>query len=259
MCSIYISTFGKPVIRIKDGIPIEVGAASWKNFIYNLHDDMGDNISSENEYYGEMTGLYWIWKNVTIEDDDIIGFCHYNKALAISNKKANDFLRRNGSAIITVSPIKIRNHPLKDEVKAVTFLLEKFYPEYHVVWDKLYDGEAAGRYEVCRGSNMFITTGKVFKSYCAWIFPLLKELRKLLGDKSESDANMRRYCAFMSERLLSVYIEANQLLAWGVEVRYKKWWLFYVRWITRKFRVNRKSKIYIFLKKRFGYNSQYGR
>ena len=87
MYNIYVSTFGKKVINVKYGIPIEVGAQNRTSFIYPIHDDTGDNISQENEYYGELTGLYWVWKNVKIEDTDIIGFCHYNKALNISSKK----------------------------------------------------------------------------------------------------------------------------------------------------------------------------
>lgn len=87
MYNIYISTFGKAVIKIKGGIPIEVGAAKRTSFLYPLRDDMGDNISLENEYYGELTGLYWVWKNTNIQDEDIIGFCHYNKALKISRRQ----------------------------------------------------------------------------------------------------------------------------------------------------------------------------
>ena len=89
---IYISTFGRRCLNVKSGIHIEVGAARRKNFMYPLHDDTGDNISMENEYYGELTELYWVWKNIQIADDDIIGFCHYNKALAISSSKVESWL-----------------------------------------------------------------------------------------------------------------------------------------------------------------------
>ena len=41
----------------------------------------GENISNLNSYYGEMTALYWIWKNRLsyLNDDDFIGNCHYRK------------------------------------------------------------------------------------------------------------------------------------------------------------------------------------
>ena len=61
---IYISTFGKKVKKVAHGRPIEVGAACRDQFLYELKDNTGDNISAENPYYAELTGLYWIWKNV---------------------------------------------------------------------------------------------------------------------------------------------------------------------------------------------------
>ena len=44
-----------------------------------LGDDTGDHISDKNCYYSELTGLYWVWKNVT--DVDIVGSCHYRRYL----------------------------------------------------------------------------------------------------------------------------------------------------------------------------------
>ena len=38
-----------------------------QNYIF---DDTGDNISHLNHWFGQLTGLYWVWKNT---DDDIIG------------------------------------------------------------------------------------------------------------------------------------------------------------------------------------------
>jgi len=257
MYRIYISTFGNPTIHIKGGIPIEVGAAVRKEFIYKLYDDTGENISNENAYYGELTGLYWIWKNIEIHDDDVIGFCHYNKAFKISQKQVCMYLKNNLNAIITISPVKIRDHPILEEVEAITSLLKEYWPAYYEVWNRQYDETAAGRYAVCRGGNMFITTGRIFHEYCTWVFDVLKMMRACIGGKNGNDANMHRYCAFMGERLLSVYIEVNQLSVMGVKIRYKKWWLPYARTIVRSLNINKKNRIYILLRKYLGYTSQY--
>ena len=37
-------------------------------------DNTGDNISSKNKSYCELTGLYWLWKK---HECDIMGICHY--------------------------------------------------------------------------------------------------------------------------------------------------------------------------------------
>lgn len=78
MIKIFVSTFNKPIMNVEYSIAIEVGAKNRTEFIYDLRDDSGNNISSENCYFGELTGLYWIWKNIDFNDDDYVGFCHYN-------------------------------------------------------------------------------------------------------------------------------------------------------------------------------------
>ena len=62
--------------------------------------------------------LYWIWKNTDIQDDDIVGFCHYNKCLNISEKKARQWLNQNPTGFITLEPCWVRDHPVEDEVAA---------------------------------------------------------------------------------------------------------------------------------------------
>ena len=45
-------------------IPIQVGAALTDKRVADITDDTGDNISLLNVNYSELTGLYWVWKNV---------------------------------------------------------------------------------------------------------------------------------------------------------------------------------------------------
>ena len=55
-------------------LPLHVGAEG-KDMIPGLtRDDTGENISSKNPMYCELTGLYWAWKNL---DADAIGLVHY--------------------------------------------------------------------------------------------------------------------------------------------------------------------------------------
>lgn len=60
---IYIYTFGSKVLKVANSTPLEVGAENRDNFLYDLKYNSGDNMSDQNEYFGELTGMYWVWKN----------------------------------------------------------------------------------------------------------------------------------------------------------------------------------------------------
>lgn len=254
---IYIYTFGKSTISVKSGIPIEVGAVLRDSFKYPLHDDTGDNISKENPYYGELTGMYWVWKNVQIENDEIIGFSHYNKALDISEKLCKEWLAFHSDGMITVNPKMIRDHPVSDEVAGVLAILKRYEPEY-MAWKRIYDETAAAKGNYCRGANMFITTGATFKSYCEWLFPILKEMRQIVGDKPDVEPYWKRYCAFMGERLLAVYIESRNLPTLDVPVRMKRWWIPFLGKIRRNLHISTHNWLYHKLQTYVGLKSQYG-
>ena len=57
-------------------IPLHVGRACAADLGY-MGDDIGDNISKLNCYYGELTGMYWMWKNLPQEGN--VGVCHYRR------------------------------------------------------------------------------------------------------------------------------------------------------------------------------------
>ena len=57
-------------------LPIQVGRINAKEILPIQGDEEGDNISSLNYTYCELTGLYWAWKNI---DADYIGLCHYRR------------------------------------------------------------------------------------------------------------------------------------------------------------------------------------
>ena len=58
--------------------------------------------------------------------------------------------------------------------------------------------------------NMFIMRRDLFDAYCQWMFDILFELEKRL-DISYFDAYNSRVFGFVSERLLDVWLEKNQI------------------------------------------------
>lgn len=256
---IFISTFGKKVLHVSNGIPIEVGANKRNNFLYSLKDNTGDNISDENDYFGELTGLYWIWKNENIKPNDIIGFCHYNKSLSISDRKIKKFFKinYNNRPWVALPASHIRNHDDKIVDEAFLQVLKRDYPDYYKTWFKFFDEKMQGK--GCRSANMFITTGSEFKKYCTFLFGVCFKARRLLNDYKIADKNMRRYCAFAGERLLAVYLYTNNCNILDTRIKYKKWYLPLIRRFIKYFKINRDGFLYKKIKRRLGYKSSYGR
>ena len=51
-----------------------------------ITDKSGDNISEKNQFYGEYTFHYWIWKNYLKNlKEEWVGFCQYRKFWSLSN------------------------------------------------------------------------------------------------------------------------------------------------------------------------------
>lgn len=56
-------------------LPLQVGSRGKEDLGY-ARDDVGENISSKNQHFCELTGLYWAWKNL---ENDYIGLVHYRR------------------------------------------------------------------------------------------------------------------------------------------------------------------------------------
>lgn len=248
---IYISTFGKNVLKQKYGVPIEVGADKREKFIYSLKDNSGDNISNENAYFGELTGLYWIWKNDNSDVNDVIGFFHYNKGLDV--KKKDLTVLRNGDWIVLK---KCRNnaHPYLDEIKATRAIIKKNFPNYLLAWDKAYREDGSG--DICNAAQLFITTYGEMRQYCEFLFGVLFELRKVIKDGQKSPY-FKRYCAFMGERLLTVYLLANNKVMIEKGMKYPSNLKTMCSRFLYAINFNRDTKIYRFFQKKFGRKSSY--
>ena len=74
-----------PYFRNRYFTPIQAGRSVVSTRLdYAAGDDEGDNISSQNPFWSELTALYWIWKNV---DADWYGLMHYRRMLTFRKNK----------------------------------------------------------------------------------------------------------------------------------------------------------------------------
>lgn len=205
-------------------IPLHVGREEKDDLGYKCCDNTGDNISLKNSNYCELTGLYWMWKNVQC---DYVGLCHYRRYFTFFNKKKISV--NNGKDIVAsrehyekylvdkdvILPQKLQMwrhtvyeqyadaHYAKDMDITISVLKEK-YPEYSVACDRVIKRHSLYPY------NMFVMSKKNFDRYCKWLFNILFEVEKRV-DISEYDTYQKRIFGFLSERLFNIWLYKQNL------------------------------------------------
>lgn len=218
--SIIIATH-KPYRMPSDSIylPIQVGAAG-KESIGFQRDDEGDNISSRNPSFCELTGLYWAWKNLKT---DYVGLVHYRRHFSCK------FFGSKWSRIITGEQLEqiLKDYPVilpkkrhyyietnysqyshahhAQDLEVARDIIEELYPDYSEAFDAVMNRRS------CHIFNMFIMRYDLFCAYSDWLFCILFELESRL-DISSYSAYDSRVFGFVAERLLNVWIEKNNIL-----------------------------------------------
>ena len=226
MVKIIIATHKKYWMPEEDiYLPVHVGAEGKTDAQGNpldlgyTKDNTGDNISSKNKNYCELTGLYWAWKNL---DADYIGLAHYRRHFTLKKRgdkkqrpitrpelekllKKNDVLlpKKRNYFIETNYSQYVHAHHEIDLTTTREIIAEK-YPEYIKAYDESMNRTTGHRF------NMFIMKRDKFDAYCEWLFDILFELEKRLdiSDYSDNDA---RVFGFVSERLLDPWLETNHI------------------------------------------------
>lgn len=210
----------KPYWMPKDQlyVPVQVGAEGklpiGKRFV---PDNSGDNISSKNANYCELTGLYWAWKNLHCE---YLGLAHYRRqftALRGTNDRRDVLTLDQASQLLdsadVLLPVK-RNYWIetnyqqyihahhKEDLDTTREIISERYSEYLDTFDRVMKKTDGHRF------NMFIMKRELADAYCEWLFDILFELEKRL-DITEYSDNDKRVFGFVSERLLDVWIIKN--------------------------------------------------
>lgn len=194
-------------------VPLQVGRIHNDDLGY-LSDATGDSISELNPYFCELTGIYWIWKNV--HDIDFVGICHYRRYPV--NEKNHLFTEDEllpllaKYDIITSKLLTLPgsyydgfsvNHHIKD-LHTLEQVIKERYPEYletyleYVHSPHTYFG------------NIFITSQKTYDKYCTWLFDILFEVYRHT-DFTGYNGYQRRLLGFLSELLQTVWIHFNHL------------------------------------------------
>ena len=194
-------------------MPLQVGRAC-SEYLGYPGDNTGDNISEKNCYYGELTGVYWVWKNV--KTSDYVGICHYRRYFCTEEGRIfseKDYLSiLNDYDIIISKKLKLNfsyfdgydgDYNIFDLITTGEVIRQK-YPEYYDNFERLVHGN--GTYF----ANMMVAKKDVYDEYCEWLFSIFEEVETLI-DPSGYDDYHKRVFGFISEFLLMVWVETKGL------------------------------------------------
>lgn len=206
-------------------LPIQVGAALHPGLDLGFQrDDEGENISGLNASYCELTGLFWLWRNVNA---DAKGLVHYRRLLGSPNafrRWSRDSYGRLATAdefasLLLERPVVLarrRNYYIETvynhyshtfdgaQFDACRAALRDRWPEYVPAWDGLMCSRGAHIF------NMFVMRAPEFNAYCAWLFDVLAEVERRY-DGSGFDAFDARWPGRVSERLLDPWLQTNDI------------------------------------------------
>ena len=214
-------------LKIIEKLPNYIVPFGLGNFEYPnnwLKENSGENISHLNKFFGEASGMYWLWKNYmsNFKKDEWIGFCQYRRLwlndLFESKQKTNisslysNLLNPNNEIFsecnaILLQPTIISRRNLNSEFesiygdntisKCVDFVDEKNKKDFK----EFLKGH---KMSIC---NMFITKPDIFISYCEDMFHWIKKCFDYCSKKNLLKGNNTRLPVFMVERFTSFWFE----------------------------------------------------
>ena len=220
-------------------LPVFVGAANSDLDLPYRRDDEGDNISSKNDLYCELTAVYWAYKNLQA---DYIGLNHYRRYFKgkdkyLSQSEAENLLQRSSVIlpvkrhyyIETVYEQFVHSHG-KESLDAARKVIKEDYPEYLSSFDMVMKRRSLHLY------NMMIMRKDIFDDYCSFLFDVLAKVEGRIERKE-------RILGFLAERLMDVYIETRK-------IEYQEVFIYNTEVIDWP------KKIFSFLKKKITYRGE---
>ena len=215
-------------------VPMQGGRAKSSYRLDMEGDDEGDNISDKNYLYCENTYIYNAWKR--FKNIDIIGLCHYRRyfdfhhqgklflphtKFSFSQMEEMDYSIpprvldkvRKGAVVLASEnhyPRSVMDHfcishNYKDFYKLEYIISQTQPKKYKKAFDKVMRGS-----NHFHPNNLFIMNWDNFNRYCSWLFPLLKRMEEEI-DIAQYDSYQSLLFGFYSERLINVWVEANNL------------------------------------------------
>lgn len=187
---------------------IQVGASLTRKRLSEkvVTDNTGEHISEKNRQFCELTALYWMWKNA---GEEILGLVHYRRHFLLPEDWLDRMLENNVDVIVPVplyvAPSLAGNYKERHDPQAwdvmMQYLKERDEQEYK-------EAEAFFQQNLYYPCNMFIMRREMLDRMCGWLFPILFAVAERIGENENPYQN--RYPGFLSERLISFFLEKNR-------------------------------------------------
>lgn len=194
-------------------VSIQVGAVFSDKIVADLCDSIQDNISEKNGDYSELTGLYWIWKNIIkqdgINENKYYGLAHYRRFLNLSEDDLNR-LCENDIDVVLPYPMPYepnieahhRRYLSDQEWGGVIKALEELEPKYANALPNILEQEYLYNY------NIIVAKNSVINDYCTWLFRLLFRIEEINNPDGTKEPN--RYIGYAAETLETLYFMYNR-------------------------------------------------
>jgi len=192
-----------------------------KNAGYILDDD-GENISHLNEHFGDLTGMYWVWKNSDAEwpamaqyrrfweEPNVMAVVPFNdKTIYMPQPQPwtsvmDQYLQYHGSYGID----RLYEYSLREETKLTH---DQVHSLHHVFTMYPY--------------NMLFCHKDLFDKVCTVLFEILfdiydQQMIQYINETIKTDPYQKRLPAFLTERLLSIlYINKKYFFGKDIETK----------------------------------------
>lgn len=195
-----------------------------------LTDDTGDHIAHLNPRYSELSGWYWIWKQ--IRDVDVVGLCHYRRIFLFDPHHATfpgrvqrlSATPENLAMLAAQNPLPfaLAAHARKGVIVPRALYLGASIREQYRICHREEDWEAftqavhdtafqhARRFRQMETSlwmlpyNMMVAPWNFFADYMATLMEVLNRVDTLVH--YPDDSYQRRIPAFLAERFFTLHV-----------------------------------------------------
>ncbi len=224
-----------PLLASPQVVPIHVGRAQAAAALAGMiGDDTGDNISSRNTGFCELTALYWAWKNDITSD--MIGLMHYRRLLDLGERAPQGEVEKHPGRFdipdwlsevdtwarteaqkwdIVVSRPHFMGRGVRENYEIghipqdfaeARRVINRDFPAYLSSFDEIADNK------VIRLGNLAIMSRPMLDKYCEFLFGVLFAIEGADLNRDFYSPYQKRYLGFLGERLLSVFVH-NELKA----------------------------------------------